>query len=838
MSGYDGRVERSTAWLFLALVVLAVGCVETTTIHCAGGFVCPATEVCDEVHRGCVRPEQLAACALDQDDEICEIEGQPIGVCSQGVCLESRCGDSIVSGAEQCDGDNLGPREHAASCKLGFGFHDDGPVTCSPQCTYDLSACSRICGDGILDPEEVCDGEQLGVFSTCQEVGYYDGGGLTCNGACTYDTTICDRRCGDGVRDPEEVCDGAPPSDTCLDYGYDAGFLGCAALVCAPEVQSCRRFGWNRLQLPTSASIRSIASAGDTLFAGMTEGRVMTYRGGDVTVTLVDAENENYIDDIWAASPTDVWAVTDGSATLLHFDGTNWTGMPRALGFYRVLWGSGANNVYLFQTGAGSLRYNGTTWSVDPAVPVLGNARDAWGSAADDIWLLGAPATGAVYAVYHFNGTAWTTETSSVPVAQPVAVGGVGTTVFIAGSDTNGRLRVARRKNGVWDVFPLPDMTGGAVNGVARRIVARTENDVWLTTGNALWHFDGAAWTLHVQSSAWDDTAAIGYVGDEWIAGGSGSNVSTSDTLRYQGSSVVDLVEQFDPLQVDSRQIPTTNTLTAAWASAPDDIWVAARGTFSGSLDPVRMFHFDGVAWTQGFENGDLETIADLWGISSTEIYATRRNLGIVRYNGTSWSLDTQGGLAGGDPLAVWGSDSQNVWACGFGKIWRRDSTTGWAVAHNPIGRMNDVFGRGPNDVWVVGDGGAVHHWNGTQWTQQTTGTTAQLNGVWTAPGAPVFVVGADGVILEYDGTSWTTMPTPTTASLLAIYGHAPDDIFAVGDGATVLHYDGAHWSRVRVEALDPLNAVTGAGQTTLFVGGGFNPGSVVARQLNRTLPW
>jgi hypothetical protein len=697
----------------------------------------------------------------------------------------------------------------------------------------------------MLDLEEVCDGDQLGAFSTCQEVGYYDGGGLTCTGACTYDTTSCDRYCGDGVRDPEEVCDGAPPSDTCLDYGYDAGFLRCAALLCAPEVQSCRRFGWNRLQLPTSASIRSIATAGDTLFAGMTDGRVMTYRGGTPTVTFVDTDNENHIDDIWAASPTDVWAVTEGNATLFHFDGTSWTGTPRTLGVHRVVWGSGPSNVYLFHTAGGSLRYNGTTWSVDPAVPALGHARDAWGSAADDIWLLGAPQMPVpAYAVYHFNGTAWTTETSSVPVAQPVAVGGVGTTVFIAGSDTNGSLQVARRKNGVWDVFSLADMTAGAVNGVASRIVARTENDVWLTTGDtvtspaALWHFDGAAWTLHVQSSEWGEASAVGYVGDEWIAGGSAENVVTSDTLRYQGSSVVDLLVQHDLQQPASKQLPTSNTLSAAWASAPDDIWVAARGSFSTSLEPVRMFHFDGVAWTQGFENGDLETVSDLWGISSTEIYGTRRSLGIVRYNGSSWSLDTQGGLAGGDPLAVWGSDSQNVWACGIGKIWRRDMTTGWAVAHNVSGAMNDVFGRGPNDVWVVGNAGAVHHWNGTQWTQETTGTTAQLRGVWTAPGAPVFVVGGDGVILQYDGTSWTTMPSPTTARLLAIYGHAPNDLFAVGDGATVLHYDGAHWSRVRIEAQDPLNAVTGTGQTTLLVGGGFNLGSAVARQLNRTLPW
>ncbi|MFH2008630.1 MAG: DUF4215 domain-containing protein, partial [bacterium] len=64
-----------------------------------------------------------------------------------------------------------------------------------------------VCGDGVIDPGEECDGSVLGG-ATCQGRGF-DNGALACGDGCTFDETGCfdDPRCGDGNVDAGEVCD-------------------------------------------------------------------------------------------------------------------------------------------------------------------------------------------------------------------------------------------------------------------------------------------------------------------------------------------------------------------------------------------------------------------------------------------------------------------------------------------------------------------------------------------------------------------------------------------------------------------------------------------------------
>jgi hypothetical protein len=68
----------------------------------------------------------------------------------------------------------------------------------------------HVCGDGVLDPGEECDG------APCAD-------GRDCLQGCTCDAL---NRCGNGVLDPGEECDGAPCAD-----GRDC-LAGC---VCPPS---------------------------------------------------------------------------------------------------------------------------------------------------------------------------------------------------------------------------------------------------------------------------------------------------------------------------------------------------------------------------------------------------------------------------------------------------------------------------------------------------------------------------------------------------------------------------------------------------------------------------
>ena len=50
------------------------------------------------------------------------------------------------------DGDQLGE----ATC-LDFAFYEEAGLACSDACTFDISACTEYCGDGIISGGEDCD---------------------------------------------------------------------------------------------------------------------------------------------------------------------------------------------------------------------------------------------------------------------------------------------------------------------------------------------------------------------------------------------------------------------------------------------------------------------------------------------------------------------------------------------------------------------------------------------------------------------------------------------------------------------------------------------------------
>ena len=72
-----------------------------------------------------------------------------------------------------------------------------------------------------------------------------------------------------------------------------------------------------------------------------------------------------------------------------------------------------------------------------------------------------------------------------------------------------------------------------------------------------------------------------------------------------------------------------------------------------------------------------------------------------------------------------------------------------WRTAASPItAGLRAVWGRANDDVFAVGDGGAIVHFDGAAWSVEEAQSTARLNDV-SGEGPDVFAVGAGGVILH-----------------------------------------------------------------------------------------
>ena len=57
---------------------------------------------------------------------------------------------------------------------------------------------------------------------------------------------------------------------------------------------------------------------------------------------------------------------------------------------------------------------------------------------------------------------------------------------------------------------------------------------------------------------------------------------------------------------------------------------------------------------------------------------------------------------------------------------------------------------------------------------------------------ADVWAVGQGGSIIHWDGGAWSAVNSPSTSELYGVWGSGPNDVWAVGENHVVLHYDGA----------------------------------------------
>lgn len=70
-------------------------------------------------------------------------------------------------------------------------------------------AAGNLCGNGVIDPGEKCDGTELGGTTCASLLGGTNVGKLQCRADCSFDTVQCGH-CGNGILDPGEECEDGP----------------------------------------------------------------------------------------------------------------------------------------------------------------------------------------------------------------------------------------------------------------------------------------------------------------------------------------------------------------------------------------------------------------------------------------------------------------------------------------------------------------------------------------------------------------------------------------------------------------------------------------------------
>jgi hypothetical protein len=141
-----------------------------------------------------------------------------------------------AEGMESAEGTGDGDGDPATGDGDGDPTTGDGDGDGDPT-TGDGDGEPSVCGDGIAEADETCDGADL-KGEDCVTLGF-TGGELNCDRACEFDTSACKTEfCGNEVIDPGEECDGANLDGAdCIELGQGPGEPSC--VDCVLDLSTC-----------------------------------------------------------------------------------------------------------------------------------------------------------------------------------------------------------------------------------------------------------------------------------------------------------------------------------------------------------------------------------------------------------------------------------------------------------------------------------------------------------------------------------------------------------------------------------------------------------------------
>ncbi len=245
------------------------------------------------------------------------------------------------------------------------------------------------------------------------------------------------------------------------------------------------------------------------------------------------------------------------------------------------------------------------------------------------------------------------------------------------------------------------------------------------------------------------------------------------------------------------------------------------------------------------------------------DIWAVGPNRTIVHYDGTGWVI-VCGGPIDGDTATESDSNTESD---------TDDPAIAALAALHPDTHFFGVWANSPSDVYVVGSGWTMVHWNGTLWsTNPASSGYGWYFDAWAPDSQKIFVVGTvgAGAISWWDADGWnqanacfpvdedtditadtgteTTSDGDTEANpdtetdsetdppvnfdgicinFFGVWGTSGNNVYAVGDRGTIAHFGaGTGTLQTTGTTLNTLNDVWGSSDTDIWAVG--NNGTVM----------
>lgn len=357
-------------------------------------------------------------------------------------------------------------------------------------------------------------------------------------------------------------------------------------------------------------------------------------------------------------------------------------------------------------------------------------------------------------------------------------------------------------------------------------IFALADNNVWAVgSGSTLAHFDGSQWTLSLLpvgtwlASVWASSAtdvwtvgnfgAIGrYDGTKWTATQlPGANQSLNAVhgtgpkdvwaVGSDGSAKA-LVEHYDGTQWQSIAVTANGSLWDVWAAAPDDVWIV--GSNNTVLRGNAASGFTSVTVPAMSVSGELRGV---WGAARNDVWITGSG-DTLHWNGTTWTRSASVGSV------VRGRTAQDIVAASGVTVQAGDGTAWEPMFTVGSPTLRSAWSAAPDDVWFVGDQGAVVRVGSGAPTGAVLGKNS-LAQVWGSSATDIWILDSRGTLYRGNGQTFCPVPAFPSAgpfiSSWSLGGSSATDVWVLAAGGPALHFDGATWTNTGQQPVRNVHA-------------------------------
>lgn len=441
---------------------------------------------------------------------------------------------------------------------------------------------------------------------------------------------------------------------------------------------------------------------------------------------------------------------------------------------YRDAWGSSADSVFAVGDNGIIALFNGTNWTLMTS-GTLSDLTGVWGTSGTDVYVVGdvgAQSPNPLGTTLRFDGSAWQAMTNYNQSALNGVWGFASDDIYAVGDDP------------LWGT--VRHFTGGSNWSSSPSIATRALNGIWGDSPSSVFavgddastfHFDGAGWTHSPNGITWvlpfEDGRGIRYQ--------EGSPSLDPPALltffAIKKTSFEDRVVMEFPLDQIS------GTLGMATLDLP--IRNIDEGGTAGIVNVYQYSNPPNLPYEPIGADGEIVS-DEFWGGS----YFTQFLSNVSRLNmhvdalAPVQSAVTAARSHIGFRLSTTSTDRYDM-----GSMASLPNPTMTVSMEPSPPALNAVWGSSANNVYAVGEVGAILHFDGSSWSPMNSGVLVALNDVWGASASEVFVVGNDGTILKLSGSSWRAMSGGTAEDLFAVWGSSASNVYTFGANGTILRY-------------------------------------------------